>query len=327
MRSGFEHPHGVAVLVAEEGNGARRLGLVLAGLVMVARGVGENVGIGQVLDSGHLFSGQGLEVAEVEPEPIGSDMGALLLDVVSEHTTQGRMQEVRPGVVASDGRPPFDVDGCPDLLANGQPIIWLAGLRQLDVVPVETVEGQRGVEHLQGATLEDQRTGIADLASRLGVEGRAIQHHHIIVGVQHGCRGLIDLTPHERRGAVLFEHGPQVTGRRRPARVLPSRPGPGLLVGHGGPETLEVHPEATLGGDLLGQLQGEAVGVVELEGHVAVETATVGQPVQGLVEDHRSGPQGLAEPTLLSVQDVAHEGVVSGQLRVVESHDPYDGIH
>ena len=48
---------------------------------------------------------------------------------------------------------------------------------------------------------------------------------------------------------------------------------------------------------------------MQFEGHVAVQPAALAHPVQGVVEDGQSGPQGLAEPGLLAVQHIAYVGV------------------
>ena len=62
--SGLEHPHDVAVLVAEEGDGPELLGEVLGGLVVAHREVAQDVVVGQVLDLGDLVRSQRLVVAD-----------------------------------------------------------------------------------------------------------------------------------------------------------------------------------------------------------------------------------------------------------------------
>ncbi len=109
-RSRLEHPHDVAVLVAEERDGAERFGLVLGGLERARRRVGERLGVGEALDLGDLVVGDRLVVAEVEAQPVGPHQRAGLLDVVAEHLAQRGMQQVGGGVVAPDGVAPVDVD-------------------------------------------------------------------------------------------------------------------------------------------------------------------------------------------------------------------------
>ena len=79
VRAGLEHPDDVAVLVAEEGDGAERLGLGLRRLVVAHRRVGEDLGVGEVLDLADLLGREGVGRAEVEAQAVGVDERALLL--------------------------------------------------------------------------------------------------------------------------------------------------------------------------------------------------------------------------------------------------------
>ena len=109
-RPGFEHADDVAVLVAEEGDRAHRLGLGLGGLEHPRPLVAQRLGVDQPLDLGDLLVGDRLVVREVEPQPVGADVRAGLLDVIAEHPAQRPVQQVRAGVVAADGLAAFDVD-------------------------------------------------------------------------------------------------------------------------------------------------------------------------------------------------------------------------
>ena len=68
--TGLEHPDDVAVLVAEEGDGADLGGVLLGGLVVARRVVGQRVGVDEVLDLGDLVGGERLVVAEVEAQAL-----------------------------------------------------------------------------------------------------------------------------------------------------------------------------------------------------------------------------------------------------------------
>ena len=65
--------HDVAVLVAEEGDGTEGAGFVLRRLEHSRRRVGQRLGVGDALDLGDLLVGDGVVVAEVEPQPVGRD--------------------------------------------------------------------------------------------------------------------------------------------------------------------------------------------------------------------------------------------------------------
>ena len=82
-RAGVEHAHGVAVLLAEERDRAEALGLGLARLEVAHRDVGDDLRVGEPFDLDELLVGDGLVVAEVEPQPVGRDQRAGLLHVRS----------------------------------------------------------------------------------------------------------------------------------------------------------------------------------------------------------------------------------------------------
>ena len=100
--TGFEHAHDVAVLVAEEGDRAERLGLVLRGLEDARRAVAERLGVRDTFDFWICSARDRVVVREVEPQPIGTDHGTGLLHVVAEHVPQRVVQQVGGGVVATD---------------------------------------------------------------------------------------------------------------------------------------------------------------------------------------------------------------------------------
>ena len=108
--AGLDDPHDVAVLVAEEGDGADRLGVLLGRLVDPHRAVAQHLLVGLGLDPGQDLGRDGLVVGEVEPQPVGGDHRAGLLHVVAEHVAQGPVQEVGAGVVAAGALPAGDVD-------------------------------------------------------------------------------------------------------------------------------------------------------------------------------------------------------------------------
>ena len=82
-----------------------------------------------------------------------------------------------------------------------------------------------------------------------------------------------------------------------------------------------------LEGDLAGQLEREAVGVVQGEGHRARQhVRRASRRVELGVEDGRARLQRLAEPLLLVGHDVADELVVLDQRRVGLAHDLDGGV-
>ena len=83
-----QHAHVLLVFLAEEGNGARGNGRVVSHLVGLGRRVAADLDIHEALDLAQLIGRDGLEMREVEAQPIGRDQRALLLDVRAQHLAQ-----------------------------------------------------------------------------------------------------------------------------------------------------------------------------------------------------------------------------------------------
>ena len=133
--------------------------------------VAQRLGVDQPLDLGDLLVGDRLVVREVEPQPVGPDVRAGLLDVIAEHAAQRPVQQVRAGVVATDRLATLDVDRAPSPS-------WPAEIVALDEahrVAAQVGQRERRVEHLGPTGVGGDRAGVADLATRLGVERRAIE--------------------------------------------------------------------------------------------------------------------------------------------------------
>ena len=87
----LDHPHHVAVLLAEQRHRAEPLGLVTGGLDRAHRVVGGDPAGHEPLDRGKLVVGQPLAVGEVEAQLVGTDVGAGLAHVVAELAAQRRV--------------------------------------------------------------------------------------------------------------------------------------------------------------------------------------------------------------------------------------------
>ena len=187
--AGLEDADDVAVLVAEEGDGALVASLVHGGLVVAGLGVGEDLGVGEVLDGRDLLGGQRLEVAEVEPEAVGLDERALLLHVVAEHLAQRPVQDVGAGVVPADGVAAVGVDGGDRFGADVDGALGDAG-----DVAMEAGQGVDRVEHLGPTGVGADLAGVADLAAGLGVERCVLQedrHGVVVTGTRRRPRCVV----------------------------------------------------------------------------------------------------------------------------------------
>ena len=124
----LDHAHLVAILLAEE----RHRVVLVDGHVdgHVVKGfdcrVGQDFAVDDVLDLFEFLVGDLGEVGEVETQAIGMHGGAGLLDVRAEDLSQGRVQQVRAGVIAADGVAAVAVDDSVDVVADGESCFRMA---------------------------------------------------------------------------------------------------------------------------------------------------------------------------------------------------------
>ncbi len=198
-------------------------------------------------------------------------------------------------------------------------------------VAPETGQGVGRVEHLGPAGGRGDHAGVAHLAAGLGVEGCAVGEHldEVVVDREHrqqAALGRVVVVAGELGEAELLDDlpvGVELVTRARPglAGVL----GPAPLLGHLGLEAGPVDVDAALGGDLGGELEREAVGVVQLEGRGPREGLAPVERGQLVVEDAQAVAQRLAEALLLPRDDALDEVAVGGQLGVGRRHH-VDGL-
>ena len=341
VRPRFQHPHHIAVLVAEEGNGADRLRVAHRRLVVTAAAVGDDLGIRDALNLAQLRGTHAFVVAEVESQPIGRHQRAGLLDVMAEHLAQRPVQDVRAGVIAADGAAPLVVD----LGADQRAGLDDAAVDAPDVA-VQICQRVRAVEHVDDALGACDRADVADLPAALCVERSAIQEH-LDEAVAFDCsvqraivrvpaclarRGLgRELEDGQDPGVISTRRIPHEVGRPELGQQLavaligeggpagPARSRPGTLLFHGDLEALAVEAEAAFREDLLGHLDREAVRVVEQECDLAVEHCRIehsGRLVEDLLPGSERGPEAL----LLAGHHLGDELLVDDQVGVVVAH-------
>ena len=229
---------------------------------------------------GELLSGEGGEVGEVEAEPVGLHQGAGLVDMVAQDLAQGGVQQVGGGVGTHDGLTAVGVhlslDGVSQLEhASGQ----LAGVHILAALVL------LHVSDLEGYAAHAQRAVVGGLAAHLGIEGGLVQHHD---GLHAGHELLGLLVLHHQghhlgvvNGGVVIAHKLGLghilaelhAGPAQIAQGLPGLPGALALLVHLIVELRLVQLHALLLHHLQGQVDGEAVGVIQLKGVGAGEGA------------------------------------------------------
>ena len=190
--------------------------------------------------------------------------------------------------------------------------------------------------HLEPAAVEDDRAGIGDLAAGLGVERGAVEHQlaDLALGEARDGRSAAEQGERARLGlerlvgqplgrAVLVEDAAVDAGVAVRA-LLGARVGLGALalLGHQAAEALLVDLQALLGGHLEGEVDREAVGVVQREGALARQrrAARLLHLVGGRVEDLGAGLERLAERVLLGVRHLRDALPVGEEVAVGRAH-------
>mgnify|MGYP000450034548 CR=1 FL=1 len=77
-----------------------------------------DVGVRKLFDLRDLFRSECFEMREVEAQAVGTNVATRLLHMRTEHLAQCRMQDVRAGVIARDGRAALRIDRSRNFFAN-----------------------------------------------------------------------------------------------------------------------------------------------------------------------------------------------------------------
>ena len=237
---------------------------------------------------------------------------------------------MRRGVVAADAFAAHDVDRRTHGVSNRE-----RSLFDLREVAVDArFRDARVADGDLGALGTLERPGVAHLTTLLPVERRAVEHDlaaHALLGrvdrlaigddPEDGRVALVDLVAKELGRA----HGLRERGKRSAVRVPRVVLHVGacalaLLLHRFGKRRL-VDRDALLGSDLGGELEGEAVGVVQREGDATVENRRLaGQRRKLGLEVGHARAQRRGEPLLLGGDDALDEVAVGHELGVDPAH-------
>ena len=105
---------------------------------------------------------------------------------------------------------------------------------------------------------------------------------------------------------LLLDVEPDRVGRGL-AAAGPGGAGAAALLGHGGVEAIDIDRLALGAQRILGQVEREAVGVIELEGDLAGQGATLAEPAAFLGQKPEPALQQGAELHLLQLQRLGHQ--------------------
>ena len=207
-------------------------------------------------------------MGEVEAHVAVVDQLAGLLHVVPQDLAQGGLEQVGGGVVAHDGPAALAVHLGGDLVPQVQGAAFHHSPVQVDPLVLG------GVDHVHRDAFRLQRAVVSHLAAAFPVEGGGVQHHRDFRALSGALHPLAVLDDGHHFGLSLQLAVAGEDGLRQArgggalalpgvgAGVLPGAAGPLPLLLHQLAEALLVHGHPPLGENLLGQVQGEAVGVV-----------------------------------------------------------------
>ena len=108
--------------------------------------------------------------------------------------------------------------------------------------------------------------------------------------------------------------------RPRLARSRPALAGLLARALHGAVEAVEVDLEAARAQHVLGQVEREAVGIVELEGDIAGQRLVLAEPARRLVEQPQAAIERLLEAGLLELQRLDDQRLGARQLGIRSPH-------
>ena len=310
----LDDAHPVAVLLAEHRDGAEPAGLVLVGDEPAHLEIAQQHLVDLVLDVAEHAVRHRRRRGEVEPQPARRIERTGLRSRVTERAPQPRVQQVGRRVPARHRRPPLEVDPGQHHVArthlagqHGRAVRDQAGQRLLDVDDREL--------RLATARVDREPPPVGELAAALGVErGRVENDLDLVTLVRRGQQPVAADQRGDRRLAGDLGVAGELSTARSPAPavqrqvqvagLLLLRVGlrPGALLGHQPAEPRLVDLDALLGRHLEGEVDREAVGVVQLERLVAGQLTRCPPLRVGHrdVEDRRPGPQRLPERVLLA---------------------------
>ncbi len=241
--------------------------------------------VDSLLDLGQFLGRHGSNMAEVKAQALGRNQRALLVHMGAKDRTQGSVQKVRCRVVACRCQAVLLVNCEHDLAVQEQ-----RALCHLNHMHIERGLGPDRIEDpgLHAGFLVGHGAGIACLAAAFPVEGRHVGNHVAFFALLKGgdahpflikqchdpalCRqGVI---AHKAAFHAVFgqpgKYGAAVVcALSQKAALFQAFLGPGTLGCHKCVKAVFIDSKALLKADIAHDIQGEAVGVGQLEADLA----------------------------------------------------------
>ena len=259
---------------------------------------------------------------EIEAQPVGRHQRSLLLHVGAEHLAQRRVQQMG-GAVIEHSR----LAACAVHLRRERVADANAALREASEVRVRGAALLR-ILHDEAHPGSGELPRISHLTARLGIEGRAIEHHLALLAraeridlraplqERHHAPGAGEsLVALEQRACIEGSAAARVDAAEL-ARLLGAAP----LLLHRRLKACLVDAEAALTRHVGRQIDRKAVGVVELEHRIAVDHLGAVQVADGALEQHHAVGEGFGEALFFGFQHALRVLAAAHELRVGIAH-------
>ena len=339
--AGVHNADNAAVLLAEQRHSAHLLGFLDGQVLDLDVQALEDLLVDLLFDLDQLLGGDGAEMGEVKAGDVVVLIAARLMHMVAQNLTQRFLHQVGGGVVAADGHTALGIHGSGDIIANVQ-----GAVQQLAGVDKVALGGLFDLRDLQLGIAAADVAVVSDLTAHLGIERGTVQHdQHALLALTGfvGGNGVVQLLA-VRQGNDLGGLGQDLVAVKlgrlggqlaeqvgAPAGdILGKALGAGALtlLGHFHMEGCFVHAHASLGGDLAGQVEGEAEGIVQLEHLSAGQNLLVDvlEAAHHTVQDVQTGVDGATKAQLLGADDLLDVAFMLAQLGVTGLAGLDDGI-
>ncbi len=189
------------------------------------------------------------------------------------------------------------------------------------------------VGHAQNRLVGPDRAGIAHLAAGFAIERRLVDdegdgialscgfHRSAILDERQGdALGLFGVVAEKLGRLVLFAKLEPDRLGRLVAGALPMGAGFGALAVHGILKAGKVDMNTAGAQGILGEVEREAIGVVELEGGFAVQAVALLQLAARLVKQRQTAVESLAEAGLLQLQSLGNQRLGAMEFGIGAAH-------
>ena len=304
-----KHTDLVAVLLAEQ---RHRPGLDRISMAHQARRnvrVAAHLRVHVRLDERDLFGGERLRMAEIETEAIFRNERALLRDVRTEPIAKRGVQQVGRRMVGADAATARGIDVELHDIADADAALGNARLMRMQLAERLGRRFDNGLE-----TASRNRSRVSGLAAGFAVERRLVGEDDdgVARARRFHARAVLDDGDHlalRGVGGVAREFGrAEFLGDVEPHAFVGLRAGArpggargGLLRGHRRVETALVDRQTLPAQLILGEIEWEAVGVIELERRLAGKHGTFAHARRRLVEQAKPRFQRLPEACFLQL--------------------------